>query len=876
MNRKQDRAPIETPYTIQSDAVGRLRYSPTSSSANAVSGFERFQRVVLEHGPASGLAAHLLAFESIFTTQELQTAVQACSNSCFQAGDEVYLDWQRNNEWRDQRLLGNTTLASIKKTTGSLQNVDSAALCHLAHQANPSWQHLSPNDTIDHLFSAGRAWAVFTLPPMLTAHVLGDAPLQPLPRSALARRETKHALTFQHRQVQDFKPEHAEALDVAFSGSVGSDLGLIEELVKACGIGKQNQGSAQHRRERIQKRLASLSSRARSWTDGLLVGWAIHLLQVGTRSKAILAPGTIANYVSALAYPLATVLGQQADLPTSAQAWADIYQETHERIHGSMRDAASARSSFHDYLMFNFGIDPLPALHGWEHEERPPHANILWPHEFDQIQQWFADAKGDQRLVSTLSLILHLARTARLRTHEVLHLRLRNIIPYEQEFEVYPLPKDGPGKSASAARMLSLDFETAQHLHSWVARRIAEGATTNDYLFGDPFHPERIYRPGATTTAMINLLRHVTGEPDVVFHTTSHTWISQAITQMHEFSEGADIDPLDQIAAAAGHFSASTLRHYYHSYPSWLRKSIDEAIDRSSLVSSNIASSYIQASPAALRQRKARSKDRTLTYWRLIRDTPVELPLPCAAETFKLTAPAPPTWISTPRHNDVDQIANILEDVACGNPLGRIVLRSGFSNDEINLVIERALRTLRAIGAWKPDQRIAHIKPDTAVLRYEAWRQTPSAQPFSFRRRHQEKFSTITKRLPDVGSPVWRGWIEGFERGYLRLERENASALFHWLAECGTPPLRLALSAETLAIDSPKTEDLKQIFKIAFGVAPLVFPHLPGEGRPEFYLIWSSETIGELRPSPARSSLAGLHVWMLATSCSLKPPLPLD
>lgn len=867
----------DLPYRTKTDALGRIRYSPVPSSTAAVANFQRFQRTVLEHGPACGLAAHLVGFESVCHLSDLHAALQACTDSCFYIGTDAYLDWPREKDWRNQRLLSSATLAAMARTpTNHTGKAEELALCKLARDANPQWRHLSNEQALDHLFAAARAWAVFTLPPMLAAHVLGDVPLQPLPRSALARYETHLALATMEERPQSIDADHVEALEIALTGPNGSDPAVIAAVVKACAIGKQSQGSAQHRRERMRDRLAEAAGHAQNWTDGLITGWAIHLLEMGTRGKAILAPGTIANYVYVLAEPLSVALGQLQELPTAAESWVDVYRQVRKHVTGSMRDASSARSSFHDYLMFAYGIDPLPPPEGWEHEDRPPRANILWPHEYRLIQQWLTDAVGDPRLLETLSLIMQLAQVVRLRTYEVLRLRLRNVTAYQQELEVYPLPKDGPGKSTSAARMLQLDTETAQRLHCWAGRRRAEGATDDDYVFGDPYHPSQIYRPGATVASMINLVQHVTGDPDVVFHTTSHTWVSEAITNMLQLPEGADLDPLDIVASAAGHFSASTLTHYYHLYPTWLRSSIDEGVDRTLSVSSATAAQYAGVSAAALRQRKARSANGDTSYWGLICKSQIEIDLTSASHPFQLACPAPPAWISTPPRNQIAQIANALEDIARGDPVSRVALRSGFSSDKIGQIAKRALELLRAIGAWQPRRRLTPIDQATAVLQFEAWCKTGPAKWFDFSRRHQKKFAPIATRLPKANNPAWHGWIEGFERGYLRIGSDNASAVLHWLRDCGTPPLRLAISAQASLTDSPQANDLKQIFKIAFGIYPLLFPHAAGEGRPDFYLIWSRETIGDVRPAPASCSLAGLNVWMLAAFCVLEQPLPIE
>ena len=122
----------DLPYKTKTDALGRIRYSPVPSSTAAVANFQRFQRTVLEHGPACGLAAHLVGFESVCHLSELRAALHACTDSCFYIGTDAYLDWPREKDWRDQRLLSPATLTAIAQTpTNHTGKAEELALCKL-------------------------------------------------------------------------------------------------------------------------------------------------------------------------------------------------------------------------------------------------------------------------------------------------------------------------------------------------------------------------------------------------------------------------------------------------------------------------------------------------------------------------------------------------------------------------------------------------------------------------------------------------------------------------------------------------------------------------------------------------------------------------
>lgn len=854
------------------DRHGRIAYGPTPRTASVERSFRHFQQAVIDAGPEIGpaaLAAHLVALEGIVVNSDLEAALGAASD-CYQWRGGLYLEWPRGGDWRDRRRLSGTTAsliaAGITRDSAALK-----ALPRFAGSVVPRWFGLHESEIVARLFEAGQVWAVMNLPGFLAAHVLGDVKLQPCPRSALGREQTGLAIV--DEAILEPSADQIECLEAACAGHVSHDTSLILRLRAICSSGREAKGHYARARADMLRQVRDLVPQVteHGWTTGLVLGWAIALIEVGTRGKVGLAPATISNYVCTVAIELTECLNREGVLPNEGERWQELYTEILDAVApGSRVNAASALASFHVYLNQWLDVEPLDvALHN-QLEDVPPRANIVWPHEIERVRVWLRDGHGDSRLNGALSLVLKIAASVRVRTDEILSLRMRNVVDVSGEIEVHPLRRDAPGKSGSARRILSIDAGTRVELQAWIARRRGEGAGDNDLLFGDPYNADQVYRAGAMRIALSGLLRRATGDARVVFHTLSHTWVSTQAEHLDALRGNADINPLDLISAGAGHFSPATLRHYLHLYEKWLRDELDRALTQTLRVTSALASRYTGRPAPGLRKRASRAGENWAGYWAEI-DARVNGTLhasPAYADR-EFVEPVPPAWLAQPRRRDVEAIANVLEDLAKGISLERVALRSNCTTEEIVAIAGAALETVRLLGAWRPSARLVQVHDSRVCDAFAAWASSSTGLDLS--RRHQDKFHPIRSRLPVRSAAVWSSWVETYARGYIALAPDTAGPLFRWLAQSNVSALNLAMSVECSGADpvveSPGVRALQRIFRVAFGVEPRVFGHRAGERRPPVYLIWSSGPVGDERPAPAASSLQGLHSWLLAASC---------
>lgn len=853
------------------DRFGRVAYGPTAQTAKGATRFVAFQRLVLAvtDGCSDGgrLAAHLLAFDLVVTEDDLRAALQGAHNA-YRWRSHVCVDWERGNDWRDRRAVSGMTCVALAQTAYPIDVAAAlAGLAELARRAVPRWADLSDEATRAHLFDAAQSWAVLHLPGFLAAHVLRDIPLQVLPRTALVREAVGRAL------AAELPPEGAPIRLALFDGVVsmegGFDATVVEVLRRACREAHQRYREHSRARGWLLRELERVSHTAvcAGWVSALLYLWVWDLVESGTERVPQLAPVTIVNYTGPVLLPLAEILAAMSGIDPSGEVWQDAYLKIlSASSQGNLANVASGLSAFHAFLRRWFDVEPLPiALHE-AFDEGPPNANMIWPHEIERVFAWLDVKQGDERMRAGLIVAFRLAWATRLRTTELLTLRLRNVVGGAGEIEVAPLRRDGKTKSDSSVRLTAIDAQARAVLDAWIERRREEGAGDDDLVWGDPHAPRRVYRAGSMRFALSRILQCATGDPSVTFHTLSHRWVNEQIANLDEIVGTADLNPLDVMSAGAGHFSAATLRHYAHVVEFWLRREIDTELQAERCLTSDIAARYTGEPAARLRKRASRagvSTDRI--GWAAIDALRDDFRWPDVATLAPTAPPVPPAWIGATNRVTAAGVANVIEDLVAGTPERVVALRSGCSVRWVREIASAALSMLRLIGAAGHSRRVATITGESACIELRAWGKHPKR--FNLASRHQRKYDPICARLPaDREAPGWVAWAESYRDGYLALTRRDAGALLSWLSQSGVPVRELAVSmvsdADGTVVDAQRA--IEGAFRTAYGIAPLVLSHIPRQGRPEIYLVWSSALIGSLPPKSATLSLDGLHAWMLA------------
>jgi len=855
---------------VRRDKHGRVRYEPTSQAPTMERRFILFAAYVLEQLSTTPttvpVSATLVAFDAVADLKGLKGALDGLAHIC-QWRDMALVDWFPGGGWRERRALSAPTQLRLAQALPSSVADELSALSLFAQQAVPRWAGLDQTAVLKQLFVSARTWSALNLPGILAAHVRGECPLQLLARETLAREHTGQALIPDDAPRQP-DPNQMALLDGVMSGRYSSDLGVIQAIDSAAAAIRDKQ-SAARARDQLKVELTLLIPRARQAgaLQSLVLAWALHLVHNGTQKKHKLAPRTLGNYLTQPMRALAEALLETGDLPSSAAEYSALYERMLDRLSsGQHINGRSVAALFHYYLMA-FHDAPHLETH-LEVEEGPPSANVIWPHEIERIRDWLEAPDIDRRLARTLQLIFALAYTVRLRTSEVLSLRLRNVIDVTEEIEFAPLLRDSPGKSAAARRTATINAALRKKIDDWVGFRRAEGAGPEDLLFGDPHDPRQgLYRPGAVLLAMRQMLKAATGDAGVNFHSMSHGYASRVFAQPPSHYRRAGLNTLDQISADMGHFSAATLRHYVHLIEGPLRQAIDDAIDQCVPITSATAARICSMKPQSLRKRaeRARATDTAIGYYALTLQSAKLPQWSSLSDLHETTTPEPPVWLVRPLAQDPTQVLATLTDVAEGLPVSMAAQRANASVARIHQLLRRALTTLQVIQAWQPRRRTTAIPDEQLDITFQAWAKSPDG--LDFKRGGQARFEPVLRQLPDPHGPVMQSWMECYDRRYMALHAEFAQPLFKWLKTCGVSPLTLALSVRS---DQPRQgQRMAAFFRLVFAVEPAVFKHAPtARRRPDCYLLWSSVRIGTSRPPTASCSLDGLHVWLLAVACT--------
>jgi len=903
------------------DELGRVHFRPTLTTSAWAKDFTEIQARFLRGqivvtNPVARLALALIALEAVIPQDDLERALLACAHP-YRYSNCAVIEWKSaDGRWERRFLSSFTTLLLTPKTVQEISGqkiggaITEAACAAFPHSADP----------LRHLCLRATAWASEFLPGTLAAHVLRLAPMAALPTSALVRRQTGLALV---------NPDKTSADRTLARTVVGGALELfhymvtdkgsawaIVELEEAC-CHTSNLARAEDKNAMLGEcrslllRLADADS-----ISALLLAWAADLIESGTRGEPDISPKTIHKYVRAVARALHAELGGKDFLNWDAESFAAAYTRIiAAALSGNRKSVRSGLSSWHSFLMRWLDAPPLGKRLHESIEESVPAAEVVWPREANRILAWLEqtrtaiDPKGlvdttyhgenasdthavesrpgdiatttatDERLVEQLIVAFHLISGARLRASELLHLRIHSLRFYDHspiiEVEIAPMLRDGKLKSGSSKRVLKYsEPHVCAVLRQWHNRRIQEGALNRDFLFGDPYHPDRVYRLGALYSEINHLTRVATGSRDASLHSWGHAWASLAIEREFTSDSKVDIEPLDLIATAMGQLSsATTLKHYTHLYEPGLRHHLDKLLGRSNL-NSKVIGVWTGLKATTLRQRAFIAGKSWSEYAHLaISDCARQVELPCVSTGLSLCEPESPLAGCLKDDTTYELVLVALADIARG--LGRAVVasrcrRSPAWIDCICLAANEALLRLRFTVLCNADGRTARYQTLVASL----------SQPLpglDFSRIDQAKFHSVRRNLSSLPksevSRLISAWESSFGGNYLNLaDPVAAEVLFRGLHMLGVPDHCLALSISNDLDDPLKPELIREAalqicFRNAYSRDALVEYKRPRRGRPEDYLIWMSSPINESEiPAPAAASITGFNALMLAMS----------
>jgi hypothetical protein len=242
-----------------------------------------------------------LVFDGVVDPDCMERAWQALPGA-YRCADGVCLDWLDRDGRLQRRLLGPLSVLALGacKHRGSFDAASSQLVAALSAQ-----DAFAPD--LNAVLSIVRTRMATALPGDLLAHVIGDHPLNAVPRSCLARLHTKLALVGRSsRSPGDAGPNNSvqwqvadAAFPVAHAGDPQEASSLLRAIGNACRADSTEPNPAVDRR-RMARQLEALAPpciAVGGWVC-VLWSWTVDLVGRGTHRTQPLSPRSIDPYVA--------------------------------------------------------------------------------------------------------------------------------------------------------------------------------------------------------------------------------------------------------------------------------------------------------------------------------------------------------------------------------------------------------------------------------------------------------------------------------------------------------------------------------------------------------------------------------------------------
>lgn len=565
--------------------------------------------------PLGVLAARLVGLDGV--CPESLNLINLQTSAPYRLGDKVVLEWKEETPGRiERRVLSPLTIAALKAVQNATAGLakcasEEASLTPSVEEVKPSiklldsliaWLiqnglYLDVRNSVSKLAEDQMCWWAEVLPGVLFSHCTTKLSLSALPRSCLARLETKLAL-----EPDEFDPSSTDIGDPVtqhFVDLVCDVEGVqVNEnlLATAIDILSQTHSSGVDGITKrlwasdIEVKILPLAARAANPQTVIILGWITYMCECGTISKTNVSVSTIRAYARRSVLALARSLVKFGSLQADPETWppADLHQSYVDIIDaqsiGNRSVCSAALANFQHYLEEVYLTDALQDyLYRFSATYSPRvDAEVLWSHEIDWCIKMCALA-SDTRLGEIGAVMLAIARECPVRYQDLSRITMRNVTFGRDSVEPFceiEIARDayrGRLKTESAQRRLLIRNQLSiESIEKWLLKRRGEGATDTAYLFGDPADNDMRFRPVAVQAFLNRLVKAASGCPTMSFHNIRHSVISHKTSKILRSSLLVDVNPLEVLGASAGHASPiTTLRSYSHLYEDSLRMWLD-------------------------------------------------------------------------------------------------------------------------------------------------------------------------------------------------------------------------------------------------------------------------------------------------------------
>lgn len=878
MNRTSPIRMVVSP-TMKGKPRGTLATVYAPNALHAARRFERVQSALLRGDiafpdPVVRLASFLVAFDGVVTRASLVDALAACREA-YAWNDVICIDWKAACGRIDRRHLSVWTKFQLAQPDALLSSSEEAMLmldqCFHGLSADQDFPR-----SLDTFLEDGQAWLALKLAGPWFAHAIGAVRLAGLPRSAFARESSKkalHVVTDKNKQEGEWLAESAIglALDAYLSNdTVDGGYWLVDEVMAIC-------QATTTRRAMVKSLLALATKSGKGKISGLILAWATDLAESGTQGDSEISPRTVSKYVRAVARDLLDQFRRKSLEELRCEEFDKRYRDIiRSKPVGAQRTCASALSSWHFFLVCWLDVAPRAKSLHRDLPEPIPKANVLWPHEKTTIDKWLAQA-DESRLTCQTRVAFAIANVIRIRTNELVKLRLKNIrtIGDTIEIEICTSVSDGGLKSQNARRSQTIECPvSAAIVSTWKQRRLEELAMPDDFLFGDPHRPGRPYCLGQMQSLMNRLLKDVTGDPSVSVHTLSHSWATERTFDASFNQSEIDVNAFDALSAEAGHGDASmTLSHYVHRFEEAIRHEIDMAI--SSRLRWPEMSAFVNMSHDTYRQRLSRNVrsmdnlDEGVCKIGFIRATLPAIKLAAANSGIATTEAVTTALGVRAAEFSLRLIIDVLIDIGCAMPIEVVALRACRAQEDIVRIIHQTKEVLVELGEFRPGRQTHGLSDVADAVRVALHWAAHGRIDFSKIRQVKllplREFLARSPRDPTVRDAM-QSWLQCYRYGYVSLAQpSHTAAQVQLLSKSGISASAIGIFHIPVSdpISARLTDEIDAVFIQEYAVMPLKKSCGVRGGRPPAYFAIAGTDFTE-RASSATLCMKGFNALMLS------------
>jgi integrase len=561
-----------------SDSIGIEHLRFAKGHGHRRDRFDRLIQATFKLSPTTpgAKSAHLVAFHMILP-KKVPAAMDAAP---YAYGGAVYIDYM----WEKDAPLERRQLCSLTFNAFGTSGIDAKSdlQAFLLWLRTVSGYQITITDSlVDQLTFDMLAWGARNIPYPLWSHSIGLRPMQPLPKSTLARIESGLALdeAVDEQQI-DREVRIADMLDAmttrphsGVESARQSDIKIIEDA-KAL-LKTRRHEKPEVAIDRWVTGLLNLHPRleAAEFSCALVLNWMTDLSESGTVNKWDMRHYTRRRYITcgASAFHIQSQkIGTHPSTWTPDQVDAMCQELMSDTSIKDKLGLGAAISSFFTFLHLNFG-SPIPTrgIHALI-PESIPRAQFVTESEVQRAIGWtYSSKNSDLQLLAIVRTGLALGWGAPFRLQELLNLEIRNIAEGGDggyEIEILPKGWHAPLKTPAAMRRVHISKGwAADLLREFLDMRYGQGASGKSRLFANEEDPDVVYRKYTVQALMLRLLKTATGDPEMTFHALRHSWASVEVEKVLASSSIANYNRLSHIAAEMGHVSAvSTLQFYSH------------------------------------------------------------------------------------------------------------------------------------------------------------------------------------------------------------------------------------------------------------------------------------------------------------------------